>query len=427
MATLTATKKQASAIGAFAVFSTFKLDLRLAFRNIVRQRRRSLIAIAAIAFGVISLMLAAGYIEWSYWSIREESTTNQIGHIQITKPGYHQDGLSDPFAYLMSGRPAGLKHLAALPQVKDIAPRLTFNGLISHGESTISFIGEGIDPNTDPSSRNLLVVEGRLLSADDPNGVLLGAGLAANLGVKTGDTIILLSNAATGGINAVEGTVRGLISTSMKDFDDSILRVNIAMARKLLRTEGAHLWVTTLHETEMTDDVMADIKQGAWFDEVEVKPWSALADYYNKTVELFSRQVSVVKVIIGTIIVLSISNTMTMSVMERTREIGTAMALGVRRRRVLTLFLLEGAVLGLLAGIIGVTLGYGLAALISHIGIPMPAAPGMSRGFIAEIIITPGIAFDALLLAVFTTLAASLYPAWRASQLIIVDALRHNR
>ena len=113
--------------------------------------------------------------------------------------------------------------------------------------------------------------------------------------------------------------------------------------------------------------------------------------------------------------------------MERTREIGTAMALGVRRRRVLTLFLLEGAVLGLLAGIIGVTLGYGLAALISHIGIPMPAAPGMSRGFIAEIIITPGIAFDALLLAVFTTLAASLYPAWRASQLIIVDALRHNR
>lgn len=403
------------------------LDARLALRNILRQPRRSLTAIAAIGFGIISLMLAAGYIEWSYWSIREESTTNQIGHIQITRPGYHQDGLSDPFSYFLPGALPGLEKLAALPQVKHVSPRLAFNGLISHGENTLSFIGEGIDPDKDPYSRNILVVEGQLLATDDPRGIVLGAGLAANLGVKTGDTIVLLSNAASGGFNAVEGKVRGLISTSMKDFDDNMLRVSIGLARQLLRTEGAHLWVTTLRETEQTDAVMENLAGTTWFAGLEVTPWNRLADYYNKTVELFSRQVAVVNIIIGVIIVLGISNTMTMSVMERTREIGTAMALGLRRRRIMSLFLMEGTLLGLLAGLLGVLLGYLLAQLISHIGIPMPPAPGMSRGYTGHIIITPGIALDALLLAVSTTLLASVYPAWRASRMIIVDALRHNR
>ena len=404
-----------------------QLDFRLAIRNILRQRRRSLTAIAAIGFGVVSLMLAAGYIEWSYWSIREESTINQTGHIQISQPGFLQDGRSDPFAYLIEGKPQGLQTLAALPQIKSIAPRLAFNGLISFGENTLSFIAEGIDPDGDPYSSNILVVEGQLLSGSDPKGVVLGAGLAANLGVKTGDTIVLLSNAATGGINAVEGTVRGLISTSMKDFDDNILRVPIGMAQQLLRTDGAHTWVITLQETELTESVHARIRQAGWFKELEITPWNQLADYYNKTVELFSRQVGVVKLIIGIIIILGISNTMTMSVMERTREIGTAMALGLRRRRILSLFLIEGLLLGLIAGLVGLGIGYLLATLISEVGIPMPPAPGMSRGFIARIIITPEIALDALLLAVSTTLLASVYPAWRASRMIIVDALRHNR
>jgi len=177
----------------------------------------------------------------------------------------------------------------------------------------------------------------------------------------------------------------------------------------------------------MTDQVMAHLKNEPAMAGYEVVPWTRLADFYNKTVALFSRQMGVVKLIIAVIIVLSISNTMTMSVMERTVEIGTAMALGVRRQRILVLFLLEGGLLGAIGGICGVILGYLAAQAISAVGIPMPPAPGMSRGFVAGIIVTPSIVFDALLLAVSTTLIASIYPAWRASRLVIVDALRHNR
>ena len=409
------------------VLNTLAVDFRLALRNILRQRRRSLTAMAAIGFGIISMMLAAGYIEWIFWANREGVAVTQLGHIQITKPGYHEGGKSDPFAFLLPEDTSALAVIRKQPEVVSVTPRLSFNGLISHADSTLSFIAEGIDPAVDPSTRYLIVVEGALLSADDQKGILLGAGLAANLGVKTGDTIVLLANSPSGGINAVEGHVRGLVSTSMKAFDDSLLRVDIRLARELLRTSGAHVWITTLRDTDMTDKVLRRIVSEKSLANFEITPWMKLADFYNKTVELLSRQIAVINLIIGVIIILSISNTMTMSVMERTVEIGTSMALGVRRRRIMRLFLLEGALLGAIGGIVGVTVGYLAATIISYFGIPMPPAPGMSRGFTAAIMITLEIVRDALLLSLATTLLASLYPSWRASRLVIVDALRHNR
>jgi putative ABC transport system permease protein len=152
-----------------------------------------------------------------------------------------------------------------------------------------------------------------------------------------------------------------------------------------------------------------------------------MADMYNKTVTLFARQVEVLKLIVAVIIVLSISNAMAMSVVERTGEIGTAMALGVGRHGILRMFVLEGLILGLIGGLLGLTLGTALAWLISAVGIPMPPPPGMARGYTAQIAVSAALAGEALLLAVVTALVASVYPAWKASRLPIVDALRHNR
>ena len=405
----------------------WRVDLHTALRNILRQRRRSAVGLVAIGFGVVAMMLAAGYIEWIYWANREGLAVNQLGHIQIAKPGYHEQGQADPQAYLLPVQVPVPEILARTPGVLSVAARVAFNGLISHEENTLSFIGEGVEPGKDPYTRNLSIVAGEPLSDEDPKGLLLGFGLAANLGVKTGDRVVLLANTATGGINAIEGHVRGLAATNLKAYDDVMLRVPIATARELLRVQGTHLWVVSLQRTELTDTVMARLRHEPALSPYAIVAWTQLADFYNKTVALFSRQVGVVKLIIAVIIVLSISNTMMMSVLERTREIGTAMALGLRRRRILHQFLLEGLLLGGLGGIIGIILGYLLASAISAVGIPMPPAPGMSRGFIASILITPAIARDALLLAVSTTLIASIYPAWRASRLNIVDALRHNR
>jgi putative ABC transport system permease protein len=265
------------------------------------------------------------------------------------------------------------------------------------------------------------------MSAADPGGVLLGRGLAANLGVKPGDSVVLVTTTTSGGVNAVELRVIGLFATITKAYDDSALRAPIAVVRKLLRVSGVHSYAIVLDETENTSAVTASLRNEFQGQPLQFVPWYQLADFYNKTAELFSRQVSVLRMIIAAIIVLSISNSMMMSVLERTGEIGTAMALGTRRSKILHLFLTEGVLLGVIGGSVGLVAGYGLASIASAIGIPMPAPPGMATGYTAGILVSWPLAFDAVVLAIATTLLASIYPSWRASRMTVVDALRRNR
>ena len=188
-----------------------------------------------------------------------------------------------------------------------------------------------------------------------------------------------------------------------------------------------HAWIVMLDDTALTAKLLPEIRALVAADRLQPVPWYELADFYNKTVTLFSRQVGVLKLIIAAIIVLSISNTLTVSVLERTSEIGTMMALGAKRRTILRRFVAEGLVLGVVGGALGVAVGVALAMAVSAVGIPMPAPPGMDRGFIGEVRLSFGLAFDAVVLAAVTTLVASFYPAWKASRMVIVDALRHAR
>jgi len=402
-------------------------DLSLAFRNILRQRRRSAIALAAISFSVIALVLVSGFIEWIFWAMREATIKTQLGHIQIVRPGYHDAGKADPYAFLL---PDTIPELEPpdKDRIKAVAPRLSFGGLISHGDATLSFIGDGVDPHEQAAFElNAQLSAGRNLSADDPNGIVVGKGLARNLGVGIGDKVVLLTNTVTGGVNAIEVTVRGLFTTATKAYDDAALRLPIQTARQLLRTKGSHAWVVLLNDTAQTDTVLEELRNKLGGENLEVIPWYALADFYNKTKVLFTKQIQGIKVIIVLIILLSISNTMTMSVMERIGEIGTAMALGVRRAGITRLFLTEGILLGCAGGLLGLAIGAPLAALISSIGIPMPPPPGMDSGYTGEILLTWNITIEAVALAACTTLVASILPAWKASRMQIVDALRHNR
>ena len=223
--------------------------------------------------------------------------------------------------------------------------------------------------------------------------------------------------------------MRGIFHTAVKAYDDVALRTTLPLAQELAKAEGVHQYIVLLDETEKTDAVLnqlADLipteAQG-----LELIPWIDLADFYKAIVELFSAQTSFVRLVIGIIIVLTISNTLVMSVMERTGEIGTLMALGITRKKIMKLFLSEGFVIGLVGGLLGTAIGVGLAILISYIGIPMPPAPGMDHGFTAAIRITNTLVISGFFVALVSAVLASVYPAWKASRLEIVDALRHSK
>ncbi|WP_226445963.1 ABC transporter permease [Ferribacterium limneticum] len=385
-------------------------------------------AILAVAFGISALLLASGFIEWNLRYGRESTIHSELGHIRIFKPGYLYAGSADPFGYLLDTDTAQEKSVSSFPHIELITPRLSFNGLASFGESTLSFIGEGVDPiNEERLSKSLTITSGKSLSPEYPKGIIVGQGLAENLGVKPGDSIVLMVNSATGGVNAIEVTVLGLFATITKAYDDAALRVPISLARQLMRVKGSHSYAILLDKTENTSSSLDGLKTSFGEKGLEFVPWYEMADFYNKTAELFSRQVNVVRLIIAVIIVLSISNTLMMNVMERTGEIGTIMAIGVKRKEVLIQFLAEGLILGMAGGALGLILAYTLGVLISAIGVPMPAPPGMSFGYTAEILINWRMAFEAYFLAIMTTLVASVIPAIKASRMEIVNALRHNR
>lgn len=408
--------------------SIFWRDFNLAFRNVARQRRRSAIAIGSVAFGITALILANGFIAWIFVDFRDSTIKSHLGHLQIVRPGYHDSGTVDPFAFLLPHMVPGLLATKESQQIKVITPRLSFSGLISQGDSTLSFIAEGVEPKEQVAFGNALhISEGQNLSTGDPTGIILGEGLARNLGASVGDKVILLTSTASGGINAVEATVRGLFTTVTKAYDDSALRMPIDTARRLLRTDGSHVWIILLNDTAQTDAVLTELTEKLQKSDFEVVPWYRLADFYNKTVALYNKQIQGIRLIIALIILLSISNTMTMSVMERIGEIGTLMALGVKRLGIIRLFVSEGVLIGCLGGLLGLVTGMSLASMISSIGIRMPPPPGMARGYTGEILVTWDIALESLALAIVTTLIASLYPAWKASRMPIVNALRHNR
>ena len=403
-------------------------DMQLAARNVLRHRRRALFALVIIVGGIVSFLLAGGFIQWLLISMRESTIHSQLGHIQVVRPGYYEVGISDPYAFLLPPGTEAEDAVRKAPGVVAVTPRLSLTGLVSMGDSTVSFIGDGVDPEGEKDlSTSIRIARGENLSADDPRGIIMGAGLAANIGVKVGDKLVLMTSTAKGGMNASDVTVRGIFISTAKAYDDAALRVPIALARKLAKVDGSTSWVVLLDDTARTDATLTALSGRMDPKEFQLVPWRDLADFYNKTVTLFSKQVLVVKILIAAIIVLSISNTMSMAVIERTGEIGTAMALGVRRLGVLRQFVLEGLVLGFVGGMTGALLGWLLSLAISSVGIPMPPPPGMDQGFDAEILVTADLAFDAWFLAVVTTLLASLFPAWKASRMVIVDALRHQR
>lgn len=401
--------------------------LELTNRNLLRHRRRSLIAVLSVAFGIAAMIVATGFTEWMFVDFREAMIESQYGHIQISKPGFHEDGTSDPFRYVLP-LDSGAKAAEGVPHLRSLAPRLMLTGLVSRGDATVSFTGEGIDPAKELiDNRSLRILEGDRLQAGNRNEVLLGQGLATLLGAHAGDDVVVLVNIPRGGINAVDARVAGIFASVSKAYDDSALLTSIGMARTLLKVEGVHTWLMYLDDTRHTRQVAAGLRQRLDPIAFDVRTWDQLAEFYTRSVALLREQLGVVHIIVFSIILLGIGNTMMMSVVERTGEIGTAMALGVKRRALLRQFLLEGGTIGFVGGLVGLVLALLVAGAVAMLQIEMPPPPGLTRGYVAHVLLTPPLIVASPFLAIAVTTLASLYPAWKASRMVIVDAIRHNR
>ncbi len=404
--------------------------LKLAIRNVFRNRRRTLITVAAMGFGAAAIILFGGFVNAVYWGVRESTIRSQVGHIQLYRKGFSEKGNLAPFDYLISDYPALRAELIKIEHVKTVTARLGLSGLVSTGDTTTSFVGTGVNPEGETELSSLaVIVEGRDLASRDPRGIILGVGLARAFGVRPGDDLTLLTTTKAGSINALAVKVRGVWESGEKAYDDRFLKVGLPEVQRVLDLEHGEVQsiVLLLDRTENTavarDSIDRLIRERGL--DLELKTWEDLALRYHQVRELFGRIFAVLTLIVSIMVVFSITNTMTMAIFERTREIGTVMALGTRRRGVIAMFVLEGIALGALGGIVGVLLGIGLAKIVSALGIQLPPPPGSTRGFAVQIFIVPAVLVQAFRLSIITAALASVYPAWRAARLNVVEALRH--
>ncbi|MBI2203853.1 MAG: ABC transporter permease [Candidatus Rokubacteria bacterium] len=406
------------------------LYLKLAIRNVGRNRRRTMITLAAMAFGAAAIIVFGGFVNSIYWGVRESTIRSQIGHLQLYRRGFSEKGNVAPFDYLIHDYASLRRELLAIPHVNVVTGRLGFSGLVSTGDTTTAFAGIGVDPEGESELSSMaIVVEGQDLAARQPRGIIMGVGLARAFGVRPGDDLTLLSTTKGGAINALAVKVRGAWESTEKAYDDRFLKAPLTEVQRLLEVEGDEVQsvVVLLDATAHTAEVRAAVERlvrerGL---ELEIKTWEDLALRYHQVRELFGRIFGVLTLIVSIMVVFGITNTMIMAIFERTREIGTVMALGTRRRGVVSMFVLEGLALGVLGGIAGVVLGIVLAKVVTAIGIQLPPPPGSTRGFLVQIFVVPEVLRQAFELSVVTATLASLYPAWRAARLDVVEALRH--
>ena len=405
------------------------LDLvSLSARNIFRNGRRTAITVFSIVVGFAAMACFGGFIEFSFEGLRENTIRTQLGHLQIYAHGYWERRVSDLESVLIDEPGEVMERVAELPGVAAVTPRLSFSGLGSTGNATVNVSVVGVDPKGEEEFSDFeVLVAGRPLEPGDSEAGLIGEELRNGLGAEIGDWVTVLTSSFDGVINAIDFQVAGVVRTGSKEYDSVFAKVPIALAQRARETEQVERIVVLLDNTEDLPRIQPRIEEilSELDSEFETRRWDELAGFYDAVVALYTGIFTVFAGIVGVVVMFSVANTMTMAVFERTGEIGALRAIGARRSTLVAMFLTEGVGVGLLGAGLGVAASWLIAGAVEMAGgIAMPPPPGMSQGFQAYFNLTGGVLLDAFAVTVAATLVSSVYPAFAASRIRIVEALQ---
>ena len=277
-------------------------SVRLAWLNLLRNGRRSLLSVLIIAIAVFALTSAGGYGLYTYESLRE-STARDTGHLTLSTPGYFEQDEDMPLSNGLDNVQALTKSIIGDSDVRGVQPRVYFSGLVSNGSKSTIFMGTGVNEREfDMKGPFLDVRSGQTLSdvkslrydSQEPQ-VMLGTDLARNLKVAVGDWVTLLATTSDGALNAFDFKVQGIYSTGVPELDKRQLYVHITTAQELLASDKVSTLSVFLFETSKTSTVQQRIQlaldrqasqQGS---AIEITPWQDRAFFYTKVKDLYDR------------------------------------------------------------------------------------------------------------------------------------------
>ena len=402
--------------------------LKMAFRDLGRNRRRTFFSALAVGVGLALLILMASVVEGEMGGALENTIRLQSGHIQIRAATYDENKSSLKWEDLVANPDEIAAKIAAFEQVEAATPRLYASGFLSSGTQSAGAKITGIDPLSsanDPYREG--IISGEYLSPDDRDSVLIGRPMAEKLNLEVGDPVGLSINTADGNVQEQTFIVKGIYTTNTYGFDNATVFLPLSKAQAMTLTENhASTIFVLLDDTEMTDIVAPALSVSS---DLEVKTWRDLNVLFVEWEAMAQSYIGFLYLIILAISVSVIINTLNMSVYERTREIGILSAIGMRGGRIMMLFLTESSMLAVGGVLMGLVIGV-LATMYFNVNGFYVGDMGLSGIAITDTVyakLTMDNLVNLTIMTFVATILAGLYPAIMASRMQPVEALRAEK
>jgi len=407
--------------------------LKIALRNIIKNRRRSLVTILAISTGFAAVSLFQGYTANTFEGIRESAIRGEgLGHLTIYKKDWLSKGNLDPYKYMHSKKE--IEEIISIIEEDDdtllATPKLHISGLVSNGDVSTIFLAVGVIPRDDKTIKGAFAsvrpVNGQIINDNKSYGVEMARDLAVFLDMVPGKNGIVMASTLDGQMNALDIEVAGIYDTGIPATNDKYLRFPLEHAQSLYDTDKAESIVVLLDNWRNTESARQRFfmkLQEAGFD-CEIKTWNELSQFYTKVKGMMDMIFLFLFFIVFVIVIMSVINTMGMAVLERTREIGTLRALGLKQRGVGFLFATEGILIGLIGSIFGLIINIAIWAIIQLAG-PTYIPPGVSSPVPLEVQLVPQAMMFLVIFLMLLSFISAILPARRAAKQNVVMALGH--
>ncbi len=409
-----------------------KIILSIAWRNLWRNKRRSLVVISSISLGIFAMILSMGIMNGMNRQMVENTISTSLGHIAVHRAGF-QDNMKLEYNFFPSE-----KIIAAVEKekrVKAYAPRIKSQCMLRSSEASRGVMIVGIDPEREKKLTKIYEYmlkdkESAFLSGPGDDAILISKSLAKRLDLLVGDKLVLMIQDREKEIVGVGMTVRGLFESPVDSFDQFVAFTGLSTLQKLTGLEKNISEINILlYDKEDVDQVKAGLLEGLADKNLEVLSWKDMAPSLVSAVKLFDTMMYIFFAIVFITVIFSIANTLIMAIMERFHEIGVMKSIGTRPNRIFSMVMMEAAGLAFVGLAAGVALGGAVTALLSVTGIDLSFYMESMRSLGTGSVIYPAIKamdiFMAMVIVLVTTIIAALYPAVKAARIKPLDALHY--
>ena len=401
------------------------MEFKTALRNVFRNRRRTAFSLTVIVVGTAVFLFALAYIGEALRSSRT-AIVCETGAVQVADRRLFEDE-NEGYDYLISPevRDRAVALAADRPGVVGTAWQLDFAGLVGDEKGSTLILGRGMTTCSCVKDYDCYAIQGASLPTGDAREAILGRALAGKLGVGIGDRLNVATGTVSGNFNAATITMVGSLSYGVETLEKQLGLFPVGFVQRLLKTDGIARILIGLEDPMKATEFAVTLAEDLQAEGIPlaVRTWEELSPSYGSLKTFYAAFSGLAGIAVFVLVFFSVVEILTISFLERTREVGTVRAFGATRWRIFRGFLLEGAFIGVLGAAMGATLGLVLSLAFNAIGFAW-TPPGAAIAQAIRLDLSPSVILVPFVTVVFATIASSLYPAWKNSRLRVVQALQ---